>query len=140
MRDDDFLLPREARLAEALAEMQGTVNDLREELRESAEKIEGLIEKYQAPGGQPDLPLSRSTVLADLQHIARQSVEGGGDQGEQESIQPVRCGRDAGTRPSWMSPYQYDPCPCVRPRGHDGKCGCADHDKPADAVEGGGER
>jgi hypothetical protein len=44
------------------------------------------------------------------------------------------CGRDAGKRPGWMSPGQYDPCPCVRPKGHEGPCGCRDHDRPADAV------
>lgn len=47
---------------------------------------------------------------------------------------PGPCGIDAGSRPYWMGVDQYDPCPCVRPRGHDGEHGCADHDKPADAV------
>ena len=56
------------------------------------------------------------------------------DPGAGETVTEAPCGRDAGTRPGWMSPDQYDPCPCVRPKGHTGKCGCWDHDKPADAV------
>lgn len=35
------------------------------------------------------------------------------------------CGRDLGTRPYWMSPWQYDECPCVLPKGHDGDCVCS---------------
>lgn len=28
------------------------------------------------------------------------------------------CGYDLGTRPYWMSEWQYDPCPCLLPKGH----------------------
>lgn len=39
---------------------------------------------------------------------------------------PFRCGVDVSSRPSWMSGDQYDPCRCVKPRGHLGphKCKC----------------
>lgn len=40
-------------------------------------------------------------------------------------IEAPTCGRDLGSRPSWMSPDQYDPCPCVLPEGHDGDCACS---------------
>ena len=35
-----------------------------------------------------------------------------------------RCGRQVGSRPWWMGPDQYDPCHCIRDKGHDGECRC----------------
>jgi hypothetical protein len=35
-----------------------------------------------------------------------------------------RCTVDVGSRPSWMSPDQYDPCRCTLPRGHEGAHAC----------------
>lgn len=35
------------------------------------------------------------------------------------------CGRDVGSRPTWMSPDQYDPCPCLLPIGHEAACQCS---------------
>lgn len=47
---------------------------------------------------------------------------------------PLLCGKDAGARPSWMSPDQYDPCQCRLPLGHEGGHQCK-HDLPH--TEGG---
>ena len=43
------------------------------------------------------------------------------------------CGVDVSKRPYWMSPDQYDPCPCVLDQGHEGKHDCGDpaHDQDA---------
>lgn len=35
-----------------------------------------------------------------------------------------RCRGTLGSRPSWMSPDQYDPCRCRLDRGHDGPHWC----------------
>jgi hypothetical protein len=35
-----------------------------------------------------------------------------------------RCKGTLGSRPSWMSPDQYDPCRCRLDRGHDGPHWC----------------
>lgn len=45
------------------------------------------------------------------------------------SRQVARCGVDAGSRPYWMSPDQYDPCPCALAPGHEGphRCGIEAH-------------
>lgn len=40
--------------------------------------------------------------------------------------QPLKCGKDVGSRPEWMGVDQYDPCPCLLDLGHDGGCAC-DH-------------
>jgi hypothetical protein len=34
------------------------------------------------------------------------------------------CKKDVGTRPYWMGVDQYDACPCLLPKGHDGGCVC----------------
>lgn len=36
----------------------------------------------------------------------------------EESEPEPACGLDVGQRPYWMGIDQYDPCPCVRKRGH----------------------
>lgn len=33
----------------------------------------------------------------------------------------VACGAEVGRRPEWMGVDQYDPCPCVLDKGHDGQ-------------------
>lgn len=40
-----------------------------------------------------------------------------------ERLDP-RCRGKLGSRPSWMSPDQYDPCRCDQPKGHDGPHQC----------------
>lgn len=39
--------------------------------------------------------------------------------------QTLKCGKGLGSRPSWMSPDQYDPCPCLLDLGHEGDCACS---------------
>ncbi len=40
-----------------------------------------------------------------------------------------RCTVDVGSRPSWMSPDQYDPCRCLLPKGHVGNHTCGHTEK-----------
>lgn len=48
-----------------------------------------------------------------------------------------KCDAPVGSRPWWMSEYQWTPCRCARPKGHEPFYDhqCKEHDNPADAVE-----
>lgn len=47
-----------------------------------------------------------------------------------------RCQRTIGSRPSWMSPDQYDPCRCRLGRSHEGDCWCEHLDSPDPRDDG----
>ena len=47
MREDDFLLPREAKLAETVAELQGTLNEVRAKLTKAEAVIVAIDDALQ---------------------------------------------------------------------------------------------
>ena len=79
-----------------------------------------LVERFQAdcPCGWRDQRASREG--AELCLIAHYR-----DYHRWSEGQPLKCGKDVGSRPSWMSPDQYDPCRCLLGLGHDGGCACS---------------
>lgn len=46
--------------------------------------------------------------------------------GQKDSTVPEQttCGKQVGSKPYWMGEGQYDPCHCILPLHHEGKCAC----------------
>lgn len=66
----------------------------------------------------------KSEVLASIKEYENALPATAGMPVRRESAHPQRCSGTLGSRPSWMSPDQYDPCRCTLVVGHDGPHTC----------------
>lgn len=77
-------------------------------LRQNVEYIEGLPDDA-SPGDPP------SSIAVERLNEIRAGIDA--DVAE-------RCLADVGRRPGWMGVDQYDPCPCLLRKDHDGPHEC----------------
>jgi len=111
------------RLAEALAAGQAKV------ARVEAQRDDWRIRSEDDYVGRPlvDAPDDVRRYYRSVLAAAADRLDSAlADQPEQES---TRCSGTLGSRPSWMSEGQYDPCRCKLPGGHSGEHAC-EHTDP----------
>lgn len=54
---------------------------------------------------------------------------------EEKLFEIEKCKKDVGKKPYWMSADQYDECPCVELKGHDGACKCSNYPEHPDSED-----
>jgi hypothetical protein len=82
---------------------------------------------------QTEVAESGSGITSTVDHLTEARAETG------EGKEGV-CGEKMGSKPEWMSEWQYDPCSCKRMAGHDGPHAC-EHENAellSDHEKGGG--